>query len=145
MMAGFLACRKNGGQAKAVSSFTIKAITLDSAYQVTNPMSFFITLVSNDTSYRTTDYWEWISNSAWYPTGVWTDLRYRFLTRSVIILKLYFKVPGIDQAYEEANSTFYLTPDDYGRTNPAYPPQITLIGKPGDPNSTKITLTVSWE
>ncbi|MBS1598397.1 MAG: hypothetical protein JST75_09225 [Bacteroidetes bacterium] len=142
-------CQKNTSTSKLSTpvSMEITGVTLDSAFQISNPMSFIITFQSSTLSFQTTPYDLPISNSAWYPSGTWQGLKQTFDVTSQITMTVYFKLPGSQELYPEGNySVFNFRPDDRMGTTPNNSPStISFMNTAPGVVSTKITLSVIWQ
>lgn len=132
---------------KAPTQMKITGITLDSAFQISNPMSFVITIQSSSNSYQTPSYYLPFSNAPWYPSGTWQGLNQIFDVSSQITMTVFFQLPGSSQLFPEGNySVFNFRPDNkMGNTPSNSPSTISFINSSPGIVSTKITLSVIWQ
>ena len=128
------------------TTLKIVGITLDSAFQVTNPMYFKVTVQNSANSFSTTPYYLQPAPAPWYPAGIWNGLDYEFGVQTSVTVTVYFELGPNAQDEAEYNSTFTFMPNSYfPQALTSYPSTITFVGGNPAPDQTKITLSVVWK
>jgi hypothetical protein len=143
-------CKKNCSTTPSIvqpTKMKITGINLDSAFQISNPMSFVIKVQSSTVSFQTSSYYLPFSNSPWYPSGIWQGLDQTFDVASQITISVFFQLPGSSQLYPEGNySVFNFRPDNkIGTTLNNSPSTLSFINSSPGVVSTKITISVIWQ
>jgi hypothetical protein len=130
----------------APTQMKIVGISLDSAFQISNPMSFVVKVQSSSTVFQTTPYNLPFSNQPWYPSGTWQGLNETFDVSSQITMSVYFQLPGSSQLYPEGDySVFNFRPDNMmGATKNTSPTTLSFTNTSPGAVPTKITLSVIW-
>ena len=133
----------------APTKMIIHGITLDSAFQISNPMSFKVVIQNPYNSITTPFYDIPTSNTAWYPCGAWLGYNEVFESNTPIKINVYFSIGGGSQVYALPYGEINFTPKDkVGSSVKNSPINITLKQlMPPEPGSvsTQITLSVTWE
>lgn len=143
----FSSCEKEDLMSRPPKKMKITGITLDSAYQISNPMSFLVKVQSSTVNFQTTLYNLPFSDRPWYPAGVWQGLNETFDVSSEITISVFFQLPGNTQLFPLGNySVFKFRPDNkMGNTLNSSPSFLSFVNSSPGVDPTKVTLSVIWE
>lgn len=129
-------------------SMTINTLTIDSAFEVSNPLYFVVTLQPNGGLLNTlSPYYLPYSNAEVLPAGYWNAINLTTSIQTPINIDVYFRFPNSDANNPEGSnglSVFTLTPGNYINGNNAYPSTISLVNGAGI-GETKLTFNVTWQ